>query len=82
MFEHEKRALIERANQLGCTLDGAPARIAGAKLDYATVARLDGGASDVQFSWPAVAAVLMGDRDFKSASRPAPHKRLTAGLNH
>ncbi|CAN5703054.1 hypothetical protein BH23GEM9_BH23GEM9_20230 [soil metagenome] len=76
MLDNEKHALIERAILLGCTLDGAAARIAGAKLDYATVSRLDGNAGDVQFSWSAVAVVLRGDRNFKSTCQFNERQRL------
>jgi hypothetical protein len=47
------------------TLDGQPARIGGARNEFATV-RLAGSGLSAEFAWPTVARIVSRGGDFKS----------------
>ena len=48
------------------TLDGKPAKISGARMQFATVATLDASGAAVEFSWQAVARIVAAGGKFKS----------------
>lgn len=50
--------LVDKANQMGITLDGQPAAMAGARATYGVVRLLSGKGGDVEYSWPAVERIL------------------------
>jgi hypothetical protein len=50
--------LIDKANQMGVTLDGQPAAMAGARATYGVVRLLSGKGGDVEYSWPAIERIL------------------------
>jgi len=50
--------LVDKANQMGITLDGQPAAMAGARTKYGVVRLLSGKGGDVEYSWPAIERVL------------------------
>jgi hypothetical protein len=58
--------MVEDARTNGCTLDGAPAYVAGSRLDFARVHRKDGKGGAVEFAWPTVERILTRHRRFES----------------
>jgi hypothetical protein len=50
--------LIDKANQMGITLDGQTAAMAGARNTYGVVRLLSGKGGDVEYSWPAIERIL------------------------
>lgn len=48
------------------TLNGKPAKISGARMQFATVATLDSSGTAVEFSWPAVARIVAAGGKFKA----------------
>ncbi len=48
------------------TLDGRPARICGAKCQFAVVRALDGSTGDFQWAWETVAHVVANGGRFRS----------------
>lgn len=58
MNEEEKRGLIAVARTLGCTLNGEPAAITGAKNPFATIRQFDDPYLETEFSWPAVKRIM------------------------
>ena len=67
-LEH-KPSFIEQRRALcctPCTLDGKPATVCGALLDYAVVRSLD-GLRGAEFSWTANKRILSKGGKFKSA---------------
>ena len=59
-------AILDKAADIGVTIDGAPARIRGGLLDYPLVCRADGKGGDIEFSWFAVERVVNSTGAFKS----------------
>lgn len=48
------------------TLDGKPAKVSGARKQFATVATLDTDGPAIEFAWPTVARVVAAGGAFKS----------------
>ena len=65
MTEQQKRNLMARAEDMGITLNGKPARVLGAKLDFATVACCPQGES-YQWTWEAIGRILDKGGKFSS----------------
>lgn len=57
MPEPDRRELAERAREIGATLNGRPAIVAGVRNTFATVADRETGL-EAEWSWFAVAHVL------------------------
>lgn len=48
------------------TLDGKPAKISGARQQFATVATLNASGAAVEFAWTTVARIVVAGGKFKS----------------
>ena len=58
--------LFDKANQMGITLDGQAAAMAGARATYGVVRLLSGKGGDVEYSWPAIERILAKGGKFVS----------------
>ena len=58
--------LVDKANQMGITLDGEIAAMAGARATYGVVRLLSGKGGDVEYSWPAIERILAAGGKFVS----------------
>tara|TARA_R110000868_G_scaffold52902_3_gene166541 strand:- start:443 stop:658 length:216 start_codon:yes stop_codon:yes gene_type:complete len=58
--------LIDKANEMGITLDGQRAAMAGARNTFGVVRLLSGKGGDVEFSWPAIERILNNGGRFVS----------------
>lgn len=48
------------------TLNGKPAKVSGARLQFATVATLNSDGAAVEFAWPTVARIIAAGGKFKA----------------
>ena len=61
----QKRDLIQQGIELGATLNGKPAMIAGALLDFAQVVTMD-NSNRVEYAWATVEHILSNGGTFRS----------------